>query len=159
MEPRPHLDELVPDADTKVPFVSDYLLFLLAATSAAASEEFHAAVRARGLRVTEWRVLACLHDRDGQMVTRLAGPAMMEQSRLTRVIDQMDERGLVARRSDRRDRRRVRVFLTPDGAALAEEMVARAREHEARVLASLQEGEGLELKRMLRSVYRQLSEG
>jgi DNA-binding MarR family transcriptional regulator len=118
-------------------FLGDYLLFLLAASSAAASAGFHAIVRAHGLRVPEWRALACLHDHDGQMITRLAALALMEQSAMTRVIERMEERGLVIRRGDARDRRRVRVHLSPAGRAMVIGLVEKARAHEAEVLALL----------------------
>ncbi len=49
-------------------FVSSYLLYLLAASSEAASHQFHLRVRELGLRVPEWRVLACLYDQDGLMI-------------------------------------------------------------------------------------------
>lgn len=122
-------------------FVSNYLLYLLAAASNAISEEFHAVVRDRGVRVPEWRVLACLSDADGQMVTQLATLALMEQSRLTKIIDQMVARDLVTRRSDARDRRRVRVYLTGKGKTLAAELVAAAKEHEAGIVAQITRGE------------------
>ena len=70
-------------------FVADYLLYLLAAASEAASAQFHDKVRKAGLRVPEWRVLASLHDSDGAMITNLAKIALAEQSRLTRIIVQM----------------------------------------------------------------------
>ena len=79
-------------------FVSNYLLYLLAAASDAASAQFHERVREQGLRVPEWRVLACLVDNDGEMITRLAEFSLIEQSRLTRIIDQMDDKGWVTRR-------------------------------------------------------------
>ncbi len=118
-------------------FVSSYLLYLLAASSEAASTEFHGEVRARGLRVPEWRVLACLNDEDGQMITRLAEFALAEQSRLTRIIDGMVKRGLLERRNDKADGRRVRIYLTNAGAELAKDLVARARAHEEKLLAHL----------------------
>jgi DNA-binding MarR family transcriptional regulator len=134
-------------------FVPNYLLYLLAAASAAVSAEFHEQVRARGLRVPEWRVLACLNDRDGQMVTQLAALALMEQSRLTRIIDQMAAKGLVRRRSDAADRRRVRVYLTPEGRQLAEELVVAAKTHEAGILDQLGADEARMLKDVLKRIH------
>lgn len=133
-------------------FVAGYLLYLLAAASDVASNDFHARVRERGLRVTEWRVLACLGDRDGQMVTQLAQLALMEQSRLTKIIDQMAVKGLVSRRNDRRDRRRVRVFLTVQGRGLAEGLVAEAQIHEQTLTAQLPPGEAALLKDALKRI-------
>lgn len=140
-------------------FVSDYLLYLLAAASDAASAQFHATVRARGLRVPEWRVLACLIDSDGAMVTHLATLALVEQSRLTRIILQMEERGLVARRGDAADKRRVRVHLTDAGRDLAAGLVAEARQHEAALVQALEGGDGARLKPALRSLLQTLSQG
>lgn len=130
-------------------FLDDYLLFLLAASSASASAGFHAIVRAHGLRVPEWRALACLHDTDGQMITRLASLALMEQSAMTRVIERLEDRGLVVRRGDIRDRRRVRVHLSPAGRALVADLVDKARHHEAEMLALLPADQRPALKPML----------
>jgi DNA-binding MarR family transcriptional regulator len=138
-------------------FVDDYLLYLLAAASEAASTQFHAHVREQGVRVPEWRVLACLYDQDGEMVTRLADYALIEQSRLTRIIGQMAGRGLVTRRGDDEDRRRVRVFLTDEGRALAARLVADARRHEADVLRRLEGGDGARIKPALRAILENLA--
>lgn len=147
----------VPEGDGEgTHFLEDYLLFLLAAASASASAGFHAIVRQNGLRVPEWRVLACLHDRNGQMVTRLAGLALMEQSAMTRVVERMEERGLVTRRSDPRDRRRVRVYLQPEGRALLVPLLNMAREQESQVLACLPAEQRLALKPMLVSLLASL---
>jgi len=142
-------------SDNGVPpaaFVPDYLLYLLAAASEAASAQFHAKVRTMGLRVPEWRVLACLSDQDGAMITQLARVALAEQSRLTRIIAQMEQRGLLTRRNDPEDGRRVRVFLTDQGRDLAAKLVPQAREHEAALLKLLQSNEGAHLKPALKSL-------
>jgi len=143
----------LPD-EPRAAFVPDYLLYLLAAASEAASARFHEHVRSRGLRVPEWRVMACLTDWDGSMVTELAQYAMIEQSRLTKIIIQMDERGLVTRRSDPKDRRRVRVFLTNKGRDLANELVAEAKINEQELLRSFQGSNGREIKGTLRALIK-----
>ncbi|AYE87842.1 MAG: MarR family transcriptional regulator [Sulfitobacter sp.] len=139
-------------------FVSDYLLYLLAAASDVASAQFHAQVRKAGLRVPEWRVLACLSDTDGAMITQLARQALAEQSRLTRIIAQMEERGLLIRRSDPADGRRVRVYLTDAGRALAAELVPQARRHEAALIEMLKGNEGAQLKPALKSLLAALDD-
>lgn len=138
-------------------FVADYLLYLLAAASDGASAQFHAHVRAEGLRVPEWRVLACLNDRDGAMITRLARFALIEQSRLTKIIIQMEERGLVTRQGDAEDRRRVRVWLTEAGRALAARLVAEARAHEEALVRMLGTGEGARIKATLRALIERVA--
>ncbi|TNF57566.1 MAG: MarR family transcriptional regulator [Rhodobacteraceae bacterium] len=149
-------DEARPGGITSAPFVDEYLLYLLAAVSDRASAQFHARARKAGLRVPEWRVLACLTDEDGAMVTRLARLSLLEQSRLTRIIDQMAEKGLVLRRPDPEDARRVRVFLTPDGRALATRLVEDARRHEAGVLDLLPARDAAQLKPVLKALLARL---
>ena len=138
-------------------FVENYLLYLLAASSEKASAEFHAQVRARGVRVPEWRVLACLGDEDGAMITRLAGIALVEQSRLTRIIDGMAEKGWVTRRADAEDRRRVRVWLTEAGRALAADLVTAARAHEAAVLGALEGSDADRIKPAMRALLARMA--
>ncbi|HPD93217.1 MAG: winged helix-turn-helix transcriptional regulator [Rhodobacter sp.] len=130
-------------------FLSDYLPFLLAMASTTASAGFHAQVRAHGLRVPEWRVLACLHDCDGLMVTRLAAQALSEQSAMTRVVERMEERGLLERRNDPRDRRRVRVYLTPEGRALVQDLAHQAKVNEAQMMTALTPEQSRALKSLL----------
>lgn len=143
-------------ADDQNGFVSSYLLYLLAAASEGASAEFHAKVRDQGLRVPEWRVLAILVEQDGAMITRLAKFALMEQSRLTRIIDQMIDKGFVRRAADKDDGRRVRIWLTGEGRRRAEALVDEARGHEADILASLPAAEAARLKPALRSLIEAL---
>ena len=138
-------------------FVDSYLLYLLAAASRKASEQFHARIRQNGLRVPEWRVLASLMDKNGAMVTRLADIALMEQSRLTHIIDQMDKRGLVTRKYDATDGRRKRVFLTDQGRELGARLIVEAREHESGLLQSLADTDAERIKPVLTALLKHLS--
>lgn len=73
-------------------------------------------LRASGTDVTvpQSRVLAELRVRDGLTQTEIADLVMMEKAPLGRVIDRMEERGLVTRRPDPADRRVRRVYLTAE---------------------------------------------
>lgn len=137
-------------------FVSSYLLYLLAAASEAASAQFHLHVRSLGLRVPEWRVLACLTDQDGLMITRLADLALMEQSRLTRIIDQMDKRGLLERRVDIEDGRRFRIYLTDEGRDLSTKLVEEAKVHEKQLLGILEDTDAARIKPVLQALLNSL---
>lgn len=146
------------EADRKS-FVGSYLLYLLAAASEKASGEFHAHVRQCGLRVPEWRVLACLFDDDDRMITELADLSLMEQSRMTRIVEQMDGKGLVRRASDPRDGRRVRVRLTDAGREIAGRLVEDARTHEAALLSALADTDAARIKPVLQALLRHLEKG
>ena len=137
-------------------FVSSYLLYLLAASSDAANAQFHVIVRDNGLRVPEWRVIACLYDQDGLMTTKLAEYALIEQSRLTRILDQMDQKDWVERRIDHEDRRRVRVYLTEMGTGIAQTLVAEAKTYEAKLLSILKDTDAARLKPALQALLANL---
>ena len=139
-------------------FVENYLLYLLAAASEKASAEFHAQARAFGVRVPEWRVLACLTDQDGAMITRLADIALVEQSRLTRIIDGMVQKGWVTRKPDNRDKRRVRVHLTDGGRDLADKLIFAARQHEAALLGALGSPDAERIKGALTGLLTRLND-
>jgi len=115
-------------------FVDDYLLYLLARASHAASSGFHARLKARGVPVPVWRVVATLHGAGrGETVGALAAACLMQQPTMTKLLDRMEADGLVRRR---REGRQTRVALTRAGAKLAAALIAEARTHEATLLAT-----------------------
>lgn len=67
------------------------------------------------INVPRWRVLAVLHSRDGRSIGELAAYTVMDQSTLSRVVDQMERDGLVERRRGVRDSRVVRVHILKAG--------------------------------------------
>ena len=56
---------------------------------------------------------------------------------MTKILDRMERQGLVERRADTRDRRRVLIHLTAEGRARAVPMLKAAKEHETAMLAPL----------------------
>jgi MarR family transcriptional regulator, organic hydroperoxide resistance regulator len=133
-------------------FVEDYLLYLLSRVSHVLSGEFHNQLRRRSVSVPVWRVLASLSGSKGETVTGLAEVCLLQQPTMTKLLDRMVRDGLVTRSQDARDRRIVRVALTPQGETLAAELIAAARQHEATVLARFPEMEAMNVKALLRSV-------
>lgn len=70
----------------------------------------------RGFTLRWYDVLAHLEDEaDGLQMNELATSILSSKSGLTRVVDRMDEAGLVRRDRSSEDRRVVRVVLTPEG--------------------------------------------
>jgi hypothetical protein len=74
-------------------FVEDYLLYLLARASHDASAGFHARLKARGVPVPVWRVVATLQGAAGGRDGRRAGRAcLMQQPTMTKLLDRMEAR-------------------------------------------------------------------
>ncbi len=77
------------------------------------------------LTFSQWTTLVALHD--GRITTAgdLAHNICHDAGSLTRLIDQMEKRGLVTRRRSQTDRRVVTLGLTARGAALVEQLAPR----------------------------------
>lgn len=77
------------------------------------------------LTFSQWTTLVALHD--GRITTAgdLAHNICHDAGSLTRLIDQMEKRGLVTRRRSESDRRVVTLGLTPRGRALVEGLAPR----------------------------------
>ena len=133
-------------------FIDDYLLYLMARASHAVSDEFHGQLRRRGISVPVWRVLAGLIGSSGETVTGLAEICLLQQPTMTKLLDRMVRDGLVQRTQDSRDRRVVRVALTPRGETIATELAQLAKQHEAEVLARHPETEAVAIKDLLRAI-------
>src|SRR3954471_2093430 len=135
-----------PASTTPARFIDDYLLYLLARASHVVSTEFHEQLRRRGISVPVWRVLASLIGSTGETVTGLAEVCLLQQPTMTKLLDRMVRDGLVKRTQDSRDRRVVRVGVTPRGDVIVNELIALARQHEAEVLARHPEAEAVAIK-------------
>ena len=90
------------------------------------------------------------------MITKLADLSLLEQSRMTRIIAQMEDKGFVRRAVDPADKRRVRVELTQTGKALAEDLVREAQEHEANLLSTLADTDAARIKTVLQALLNTL---
>ncbi len=73
------------------------------------------------LSLTQLRVLAILRDRRLKM-TALADYLGLEKSTMTGLVDRAERRGLLERAPNASDGRAVDVFLSPEGAELAERL-------------------------------------
>jgi DNA-binding MarR family transcriptional regulator len=70
----------------------------------------------RGITLRWYDALVHLEEaEDGLRMNELAGRILFSKSGLTRVIDRMEESGLVRRERSGNDRRVVKVFITPGG--------------------------------------------
>jgi DNA-binding MarR family transcriptional regulator len=145
---------LKPEAQTTAAdsFTDDYLLYLLAQASAAASEAFHAELARDGISVSTWRILASLYPAGRLNVGALARRCLLKQPTLTRTLDRLAEAGLICRDHSATDRRGVLVRLTDKGRRIAAENVKKARLHEARILKSYNRAEVSALKATLRQL-------
>lgn len=78
--------------------------------------------KGRGTTRAQWIVLFRLRDQEGLSQVDLADVLELQPISLVRLLDRLVEHGLVERRSDPRDRRANRLFLTKAGRQLADDL-------------------------------------
>ena len=86
-----------------------------------------------GLSVIEWYVLRMLYEQDGQMASRLADGVGRAATAFTPILDGIQNKGLIERRPHTRDRRAIRIHLTPKGQALKEDVAASVERIESKL--------------------------
>jgi DNA-binding MarR family transcriptional regulator len=108
-----------------------------------------------GLELWEYDVLAALR-RQGKPftlpATRLARETELSSGAMTNRIDRLEDRGLVARETDKEDRRSILVKLTAEGRKIIDEAISHRLDAARISLGNLKASERRELADLLRRV-------
>ena len=102
-----------------------------------------------GVTLEQWRVMCCLSDGTGHPMSEIARYALVPAPTLTKHVDRLSERGLVYRRPDDRDRRKVLVFMAARGGRLFSRLDEAVRAEEARITRLLGADSVNELQKLL----------
>ncbi len=94
-----------------------------------------------GLTTPKARALAVLSVVEGPLIRELAVYTVVEQSTLSRALDQMQSGGLIRRETDAADSRAVRVFITEAGRTSFEELWPHMAAAQARMFRGIPEAE------------------
>jgi MarR family transcriptional regulator, transcriptional regulator for hemolysin len=78
--------------------------------------------KARGTTRAQWIVLFRLRQQEGLSQVDLADVLELQPISLVRLLDRLVEHGLLERRHDPKDRRANRLFLTPSGRQLVDDL-------------------------------------
>ena len=133
--------------------LDSYLPYLLNRAGARIATAFNDEVRPLGATLQIWRVLAALREQDGRRMGDLSDTTSIEVSTLTRLVDSMEQKGLVARRRDANDARAILLHVAPAGRRLTQRILPIAERYEAVALAGFTAGEAEVLKAALRRLY------
>lgn len=94
-----------------------------------------------GLTTPKMRALAVLSVIEGPLIRELAVYSVVEQSTLSRALDQLDAEGLIRREADASDSRATRVFITDAGRAAFETLWPKMAEAHSRMFRGIPEEE------------------
>lgn len=96
------------------------LCFALYSAARAAQAAYRPILDELDLTYPQWLVLLALWGQDGQTVTRLGERLHLDSGTLSPLLRRMEARGVVIRRREDADGRRVSVHLTDEGEGLRE---------------------------------------
>ena len=94
---------------------SDHPTTLIRAIHAKSYAHLSSSLSQHDLAPVEWRILSTLQEEDGRNIAYLSEKTSTERSNLSRAVDELEARGLVARRREKRDRRHVQIYMTRAG--------------------------------------------
>lgn len=102
-----------------------------------------------GVTPGQYAVLKCLWDENAQTARKIAERLYLDSSTITGLLDRMEQKGLIEKRSDPNDRRALQVVLTEAGKSLEEPVSQAIEAANRKALLVLDDIRGEDLKYML----------
>src|SRR5262245_3280660 len=131
--------------------------FLLKDVSRLWVRHFEAQAGELGMTLTQCKVLVFLSRNEGLTQARLAAMSDMDPMTLVRVLDRMENEGLLERRPDPNDRRAYRLYLNPSADPVLAEINRIGDRARADVLAGLTGEERNQLVALLERIHSNLT--
>jgi len=136
---------------------SNSLPYLLARLGMRMGELFARELAWEGLSLPMFRVLAVLTEAAEPLrLGELSAHTSIEMSTMSRLLTEMQRRGLVTRERPENNQRSLSVGLTKKGAELAARLIPRAAYYEEVAMGELQPKRAAQLKAELRQIYEAL---
>ncbi len=95
-----------------------------------------------GLDIPQWRILANLASRGQTTAQDIARLTLSHKSTISRAVQQLEDRRLIARTVSDADKRSFALSLTPDGKRLFRQLLPQVLDFERNLMAELTEAEG-----------------
>lgn len=136
-----------------VPNTINHLLFEIVRLS---FNQSHQILEKYGLYPGQPRLLLCLYHEDGVSQSTLAEQLQVKASTITMMIKRLERGGLLRKACDTEDKRVCRIFLTPKGYSVCDELKLVNDNHEALYTENFSIEEKIILKRLLMQVRQNL---
>ena len=139
-------------SNNQTPDLTQDLAFLIAQVGSHSQSSFGKQVDPFGLRLAHVGVLKAIFRADGLTQRELGDALGMFPSNLVRLIDELEQKGLVRRGHNASDRRSYTLVLTNKGQRMTSALIALTEAHGDRICAALNPPERRELMRLLRKI-------
>ena len=127
--------------------------FIVQRTALKMKNELNRVFKPYGITPEQWGLLNYLWQKDGIAQKELSNKSYKDQPSVTRLLDKLEEKGLIIRRLNPRDRRELLVFLSYRGRELKDELVPLAAGYLQKMQQGMSEKDLDLLKLLLTKVY------
>jgi len=132
--------------------LESHLGYWLRAVSNQVSGAFARKVEALGVSVAEWVILRLLFDKAGAAPSELASLTGMTRGAISKLVERMMAKKLVAQSFDTEDRRYQKLSLTAAGRALVPKLAALADRNEQEFFGHLKAAERQTIETLMRGI-------
>ncbi|SCW84113.1 DNA-binding transcriptional regulator, MarR family [Paenibacillus tianmuensis] len=105
------------------------------------------------ITVDQWEILVILWEKEGITQKELAERLYKDQTNIARMLFKLEKKGFVHRVTHETDRRSLRVYLTPKGREIKEDILAPSIEAYKKTVEGLSEEEVETFRRILAVMY------
>jgi DNA-binding MarR family transcriptional regulator len=137
---------------------SNYLFYYLWHIVLESQNKIEDAMRLHGIKAPSWRVIMMLHEQDSMTISEISKEVLLEQSRLSRICQKLEDSDIVQRSKCDDDQRYTRIELTDKGRSIFEDLAPIAERQLESTLQGFNTKERKQLedmvKRMKANTYR-----
>lgn len=137
------MDSLV--SSEEFPVQSSYT-YWISRLSNLMQERFNHMLKDQGISWPQWMVLNVMNQGIARTPAAIADHLGTDRSAVTRLLDRLEDKGVIVREHDKLDRRSVTVHITDQGRAMMSKLNESARQHQRQFLSGLHSTEFRALK-------------
>lgn len=126
--------------------------FLLWDANRALSREFSERISRHGVTLGLWPFLRALWERDGLTQRELSEKVRMKGPTTVAALNKLEGKGLVRRQGNKKDARKINVFLTPEGRKVYRRVMPDVQAVNLQIMNSFTSSEQAAFKELIRRV-------
>ncbi len=129
---------------------TNYLFYYLWHIVLESQNKIEDIMRTHGIRAPSWRVIMILHERKSMTISEISKDVLLENSRLSRICQKLEDQGIVQRTRCEDDQRYTRIELTDKGNEIFEDLAPIAERQLEKTLHGFSKEERKQLDQMIR---------
>tara|TARA_B100000676_G_C17483027_1_gene534374 strand:+ start:120 stop:563 length:444 start_codon:yes stop_codon:yes gene_type:complete len=132
--------------------LEDTVGFLIWDANRTMNREFSNRIAQHGMSLGLWPFLRALWERDGLSQRELSEKVRMKGPTTVAALNKLEERGLVRREENKKDARKINVYLTPAGRKVYRKVIPEVEAVNRQCLEMLTESDQAEFKDMIKRI-------